>query len=81
MSGILSTVAELTASLRTDHPPVVLDVRWRLGDPDGRRHYLAGHVPGAVYVDLDSELAGPAAAERGRHPLPEIGRLQAAARR
>jgi thiosulfate/3-mercaptopyruvate sulfurtransferase len=33
---------------------VLLDVRWALGDPHGRRHYLQGHLPGAVFVDLGS---------------------------
>ena len=37
----------------------MLDVRWALGDPHGRDHYTAGHIPGAVYVDLDTELAAP----------------------
>lgn len=60
----------------------ILDVRWRLDRPDGRPDYLAGHIPGAVYVDLDTELAdhGRAATE-GRHPLPSPAALQAAARR
>jgi thiosulfate/3-mercaptopyruvate sulfurtransferase len=60
---------------------VLLDVRWALGDPHGRGHYLAGHIPGAVYVDLDTELAGPPSPQRGRHPLPAPEDLQAAARR
>lgn len=60
----------------------ILDVRWRLDRPDGRPDYLAGHIPGAVYVDLDTELAdhGRPATE-GRHPLPSPAALQAAARR
>ena len=33
-------------------PPVLLDVRWQLGDAHGHDHYLEGHLPGAVYVDL-----------------------------
>ncbi|MCX4627061.1 sulfurtransferase [Streptomyces sp. NBC_01443] len=51
-------------------PPVLLDVRWQLGGPNLRSEYEAGHLPGAVYVDLDRELAGPAGAG-GRHPLPQ----------
>jgi thiosulfate/3-mercaptopyruvate sulfurtransferase len=51
-------------------PPVVLDIRWTLGGPPGREEYLRGHIPGAVYVDLDTELAG-APGPRGRHPLPD----------
>ena len=48
----------------------VLDVRWSLGQPAGHSDYLAGHIPGAVYVDLESELSGHGAATAGRHPLP-----------
>ena len=60
--------------------PVVLDVRWRLGGPAGRADHEAGHMPGAVFVDLDTELAAPPG-PRGRHPLPDAGALQAALRR
>ena len=49
---------------------VVLDVRWSLAVPDGRPAFQAGHVPGAVYVDLDHELADHEVQGRGRHPLP-----------
>lgn len=62
-------------------PPVLLDVRWALGDPDGYRHYLAGHIPGALFVDLETELAAHGTPAAGRHPLPPIEELQAAARR
>lgn len=49
----------------------LLDVRWTLGSTDGHDAYLAGHLPGAVYVDLETELTavpGPG----GRHPLPSV---------
>ena len=75
------TVDELKKALTGDAPPVLLDVRWALGDTEGRRHYLEAHVPGAVFVDLDTELAGPATPADGRHPLPSVGALQDAARR
>jgi thiosulfate/3-mercaptopyruvate sulfurtransferase len=61
-------------------PVRLLDVRWTLPVPDGRPAYRAGHLPGAVYVDLDTELAAPPS-HAGRHPLPAIEDLQAAARR
>ncbi|MCX4911052.1 sulfurtransferase [Streptomyces sp. NBC_00878] len=77
---VTTTVAELRELLASGQPPVVLDVRWALGDPHGRDHYTAGHIPGAVYVDLDRELAGPPSPEGGRHPLPDLVDLQAAAR-
>jgi len=62
----------------------VLDVRYRLGRSDGHAEHLAGHVPGAAYVDLDTDLADPPGApvdERGRHPLPDPERFAAAMRR
>ena len=49
----------------------LLDVRWSLGEPGGHDAYLEGHLPGAVYVDLDTELAG-APGRDGRHPLPSV---------
>jgi thiosulfate/3-mercaptopyruvate sulfurtransferase len=73
---ILITAHELARRLdderhaRSDGRTVVLDVRWSLSDPDGRPAHLAGHVPGAVYVDLDHELADHSAVGEGRHPLP-----------
>lgn len=51
---------------------VVVDCRFDLGDPAaGRRAYERGHVPGAVYLDLDNDLAGPVTEQTGRHPLPD----------
>jgi thiosulfate/3-mercaptopyruvate sulfurtransferase len=72
--------ADLAVLLDGPRPPVVLDVRWRLGGPSGRADHEAGHVPGAVFVDLDAELAGPPGA-RGRHPLPDPPALQEVLRR
>lgn len=60
---------------------VLLDVRWALGRSDGREQYRAGHLPGAVYVDLPTELAAGASPAAGRHPLPSVQALQASARR
>jgi thiosulfate/3-mercaptopyruvate sulfurtransferase len=57
----------------------VLDVRYRTGGPAGREAYAAGHVPGAVYVDLDRHLAAEPG-ERGRHPLPSADAFGAAMR-
>jgi thiosulfate/3-mercaptopyruvate sulfurtransferase len=79
--GILLGGQQLDADLAGPAPPVVLDVRWRLGDPTwGRSEYLRGHVPGAQFVDLDSELASPPG-RGGRHPLPEPAVFAAAMRR
>jgi thiosulfate/3-mercaptopyruvate sulfurtransferase len=74
-------VAALEARRSGSQRTVLLDVRWVLGDPRGREHYLEGHLPGAVFVDLATELAAPAAAARGRHPLPPASEFQDAARR
>jgi thiosulfate/3-mercaptopyruvate sulfurtransferase len=59
----------------------VLDVRWQLGRDDGREQHLAGHVPGAAYVDLAHDLADPDATTGGRHPLPRPGVFTEAMRR
>ena len=71
------TAAEL-ADLLADRPRSgsvpVLDVRWTLAGSD-RGGYLDSHIPGAVFVDLDLELAG-APGEGGRHPLPDAVDLQ-----
>jgi thiosulfate/3-mercaptopyruvate sulfurtransferase len=83
--------------VRPDHvPPVVdagwlrryraavavADVRWYLDGRSGRDAFADGHLPGAVFVDLDRWLAAPPSPADGRHPLPEpttfadgIGRL------
>ncbi|WP_179277347.1 2-dehydropantoate 2-reductase N-terminal domain-containing protein [Actinoplanes regularis] len=63
------------------NPPVLLDVRWAPGDPDGERRYRDGHLPGAVQVDLDTDLGGRHETGAGPRPLPSPRRLQAAARR
>ena len=78
--GPLTDVAAVARALAGPVPPVLLDVRWRLGGPPGIESYRAGHLPGAVFADLDTDLAaepGPA----GRHPLPEPAAFQAAMRR
>nr|WP_245560349.1 sulfurtransferase [Actinopolyspora halophila] len=63
-------------SLREEGPaPTLLDVRWNLMGPPGRQEYDRAHPPGAVFVDLDTELAAPAGAG-GRHPLPDAEELQ-----
>ena len=58
----------------------LLDVRWKLGGPPGHEEFRRGHVPGASYVDLETDLADPPG-KRGRHPLPDAGRFEAAMRR
>jgi thiosulfate/3-mercaptopyruvate sulfurtransferase len=58
----------------------MLDVRWRLGGPPGIESYLAGHIPSAVFVDLDRDLCGPPG-RAGRHPLPPPAAFQDLMRR
>jgi thiosulfate/3-mercaptopyruvate sulfurtransferase len=58
-----------------------VDCRWELGNPGrGRELYLAGHIPGASFLDVDEDLAAPPGL-RGRHPLPEPGDFAASASR
>ena len=56
------------------HPDVILaDVRWYLDGRSGLAAYEAGHLRGAVFVDLDGWLSGEPGASQGRHPLPDAG--------
>ncbi|MGW5662576.1 sulfurtransferase [Streptomyces sp. NPDC003758] len=81
------TASELASELAGARPPTLLDIRWQLSTAtaagaapfDGRAEYAAGHVPGAVFVDLDTDLADPPG-PAGRHPLPGIERFGAAMR-
>ena len=77
MSSPLITPAELRQRLGR---VTVLDVRYRMGGPGGPGEHAAGHVPGAAYVDLDTDLAAPPG-PGGRHPLPTPADLEAAMRR
>lgn len=76
MSRSVIRVDELARSLGAPHTSIV-DCRFSLADPEaGRRAYLAGHVPGAVYAHLDEDLSGPKiAGKTGRHPLPDPASL------
>jgi thiosulfate/3-mercaptopyruvate sulfurtransferase len=56
-----------------------VDCRWELGKPErGREFYLAGHVPGASFLDVDTDLSSPPG-KRGRHPLPDADAFARAA--
>jgi thiosulfate/3-mercaptopyruvate sulfurtransferase len=74
----LMSVEELAARLE-DPAMRVCDVRWFLGDPQrGQRAYLEGHIPGAIAVDLETDLSDHAApGPHGRHPLPDPGAFAA----
>jgi len=61
--------------------PVVLDVRFRLGSSTGREEFEDAHIPGASYVDMDTELATIRAdGAGGRHPMPTVETFTAAMR-
>lgn len=54
----------------------VVDVRFELGQPDaGRQAHALGHLPGAVYLDLERDLSAPVGRHGGRHPLPDVADL------
>lgn len=81
MAKTLIDVRELRDRLDTGQRTVLLDVRWALGDPHGRRHYREEHIPNAVYVALETELAAVGTPQAGRHPLPALRDFQESARR
>lgn len=59
-----------------------VDCRWELGAPErGRELYRAGHIPGAAFLDLDTDLSDLSVPDAGRHPLPSAERFAAAASR
>jgi thiosulfate/3-mercaptopyruvate sulfurtransferase len=59
----------------------LVDVRWYLDGRSGYDAYLAGHIPGAVWADIEHDLSAPAAPIAGRHPLPAPDDFAAAMRR
>ncbi len=77
MASPLISPADLAARL---DEVTVLDVRYRMGGPPGRADYSGGHLPGAVYVDLEADLSAPPG-PGGRHPLPSAADFGAAMRR
>lgn len=79
-AGPLITAAQLAAELAGPAAPTVLDCRWELAGGADRAAYDRGHLPGAVFVDLDRDLAAPPGAG-GRHPLPSPEAFQAVMRR
>jgi thiosulfate/3-mercaptopyruvate sulfurtransferase len=69
--SVLISPTELADLLASERPPILADVRWSLGGPPGQPDFLASHIPGAVWIDLEVQLASPPGAG-GRHPLPRI---------
>jgi thiosulfate/3-mercaptopyruvate sulfurtransferase len=91
--GPLVSAGQLEAELAGPDAPTLLDCRWTLAGGADRDGYERGHLPGAVFVDLDRELSappgrapgnhpgGPPVGQGGRHPLPDPAAFQAAMRR
>jgi thiosulfate/3-mercaptopyruvate sulfurtransferase len=77
--SVLISAAELAELLDSAQPPVVADVRWTVSGPPGKPDFQASHIPGAVWVDLETQLAGPPGVG-GRHPLPPVAVFQQAMR-
>jgi thiosulfate/3-mercaptopyruvate sulfurtransferase len=94
-TGTIVSAGQLEAELAGPDAPVLLDCRWSLAGGPDRAGYERGHLPGAVFVDLDRELSappgrggpgggrqdGPPVDRGGRHPLPDPAAFQAAMRR
>ncbi|MBS7696702.1 MULTISPECIES: sulfurtransferase [unclassified Chelatococcus] len=75
-SAVFISADELHAKIAAGTPPVLLDIRFRHAQHDRRFAYEEGHIPGAIYVDLQHELAGEPGGTRGNRPLPELADLQ-----
>ncbi len=55
---------------------VIVDCRFALADPLlGQKQYKSGHIPGAFFLDLNTDLSSPVGKHGGRHPLPNIDQL------
>ncbi len=81
VTPVLTSATQLAQAIASGKSPRLLDVRWNLFDPTaGKPNFLAGHIPGAVYADMETELSDHAKQGLGRHPLPDRESLQAAAR-
>jgi thiosulfate/3-mercaptopyruvate sulfurtransferase len=79
--GAQRTMSPFLTAAEVDAAPddlVLADVRWSLDGAQGRADHLAATIPGAVFVDLDADLAAPPSPEGGRHPLPEPAAFAAA---
>jgi len=74
MRRFQSLISASTLAENLDDPELrIVDCRFSLADPDqGRKDYASGHIPGADYANLDTDLAAPISAGSGRHPLPDV---------
>ena len=79
MTAPLLVSCEWLAGHTSDADVRVADVRWSLVEKDkGRTAYRQAHIPGAVFLDVDTDLAAPRGQGPGRHPLPAPGAFAAA---
>jgi thiosulfate/3-mercaptopyruvate sulfurtransferase len=78
MGDKLLVTTQLLAEHLDDPRWVVIDTRHDLMDPEkGRKAYAAGHIPGAYFLHVDDDLAGPKTGRNGRHPLPDVQQFAA----
>lgn len=76
MTSSIIEAHDLRSLLDSDTHVVLLDVRFAPGEPSRHDRYVAGHLPGAHYVDLPTQLQSPADGVRGARPLPSIDTLR-----
>lgn len=69
LPGPLVTAAWLREHA-THRPLRIVDLRWSLTPPPGRERYESGHIPGAIFLDLDIDISAKRGAGPGRHPIP-----------
>lgn len=73
--------AQILDALASTGKVAIIECSFDLADPAaGRRSFENGHIPGAHYLHLDEDLSSPASAADGRHPLPDVERLEQALR-
>ncbi|MDI9641524.1 sulfurtransferase [Geitlerinema splendidum] len=76
MNTPLIVAPQWVADRLEDPEIIIIDCRFALNDPQlGRQQYLASHLPGAYYLDLNRDLSSPVQQHGGRHPLPDRGEL------
>lgn len=76
MENIVSTEWLASEMERKNKELVIVDTRFNLSNPEeGYKQYLEGHLPGAVYVDLEKHLSAQIDKHGGRHPLPDVNIL------
>ena len=77
-STCLCSAQELSTLMSSGAPVIILDVRYDLADPAaGKRAYAQGHIPGAFYLGLGTDLSGPPLTDAGRHPMPSVEAMTA----